>query len=59
MTRSVGDDWLLSGLSLGLVMPSVAEPLEQNLLINRAHPQYARIKLTIERNPFEFDPRLL
>lgn len=59
LTRSVGDDWLLSGSSLGLWVPSVVEPLEQNLLINPAHPQYARIKLAVERNPFEFEPRML
>jgi RES domain-containing protein len=59
LTRSIGDAWLLNGASLGLWVPSVVEPLERNLLINPLHHQYARIKLKVERNPFEFDPRLL
>jgi RES domain-containing protein len=58
LTRSAGDAWLLRGSSLGLWVPSIVEPLERNLLINSMHHQYAHIKLTVERNPFEFDPRM-
>jgi RES domain-containing protein len=58
LTRSIGDGWLQSGLSLGLWVPSAVEPLERNLLINPLHNQFARIKLKVERNPFEFDPRM-
>ncbi len=50
--------WLASKASLGLWVPSFVEPAERNLLINPAHPNYAKIKLVIEKNPFVFDPRL-
>ena len=58
MTRAVGDAWLLRGSSLGLWVPSFVEPLERNLLINPMHHQYGRIKLCVERDPFEFDSRM-
>ncbi len=58
LTRSLGDDWLSRGASLGLWVPSFVEPLERNLLLNPIHPQYARIRLVVERNPFGFDPRM-
>ena len=57
-TQSLGMQWLISGLSLGLWVPSYAEPSEGNLLLNPAHPQYRDINLVLERNPFVFDPRL-
>lgn len=59
LTRSLGDGWLQRGTSLGLWVPSFVEPLERNLLLNPIHPHYARIRLVVERNPFEFDPRML
>lgn len=58
LTRSLGDEWLLRAPSVGLWVPSFVEPLERNLLLNPMHPQYARIALTVERIPFEFDARL-
>lgn len=57
-TQLLGRNWLASGAGLGLWVPSFVEPLELNLLINPAHPQYRTIELVIERHPFEFDPRL-
>lgn len=57
-TQSLGMEWLGSGASLGLWVPSYIEPLERNLLLNPAHPDYQRITLVLERNPFVFDPRL-
>ncbi|MGS0754143.1 RES family NAD+ phosphorylase [Roseateles sp. GG27B] len=57
-TQSIGMAWLASMASLGLWVPSFVEPSEMNLLLNPAHPQYSSIELSIERNPFEFDPRL-
>lgn len=58
LTRAFGEAWLSSGASLGLWVPSIVEPLERNLLLNPAHAQYGGIKLSVERNPFEFDLRL-
>ncbi len=57
-TQAIGMKWLNESSSLGLWVPSYIEPSESNLLINPAHPDYAKIKLTIERHPFRFDPRL-
>lgn len=57
-TQALGITWLSSGSSLGLWVPSFVERSETNLLINPAHPQYTSIRLTVERNPFRFDPRL-
>jgi len=59
LTRSLGEEWLQRGASLGLWVSSFVEPLERNLLLNPLHPQYVRIELNVERNPFAFDARLL
>lgn len=58
MTQKLGLQWLRTGTSLGLWVPSYVEPDDVNMLINPAHALYPAIKLTVERNPFEFDPRL-
>lgn len=58
ITQSLGMAWLSSGRSLGLWVPSTIEPQDKNLLINPAHHLYGSITLTLERNPFSFDPRL-
>jgi RES domain-containing protein len=57
-TQSLGVDWLLSGASLALSVPSVVEPAERNVLLNPLHRQYADIQVFIERQPFVFDERL-
>ena len=50
--------WLASKSSLGLWVPSFVEPAENNLLLNPAHPDYAKVGLVVEKNPFTFDPML-
>jgi len=57
-TQRIGMNWLSGVSCLGLWVPSFVEPEEMNLLINPVHPQYQKVKVTIERNPFTFDPRL-
>lgn len=57
-TQALGMAWASAGSSLGLWVPSYIEPAESNLLINPAHPQYRAIRVTVERHPFRFDPRL-
>lgn len=57
-TQQIGDAWIASAASLGLWVPSYVEPSEDNLLLNPAHPSYPAMALTIERNPFVFDPRM-
>ena len=58
ITQALGMQWLKSGSSLGLWVPSFIEPAESNLLLNPMHPAYSKIQLVIEKNPFTFDPRL-
>lgn len=57
-TQAIGMRWLASKLSLGLWVPSFVEPAENNLLLNPVHPDYAKVALVVEKNPFVFDPRL-
>lgn len=58
VSQQVGTDWLKSGTSLGLRVPSVVIPSETNILLNPLHPDFPRIKLH-DPQPFSFDPRLL
>jgi RES domain-containing protein len=59
-TQAFGLSWLKSKKSLMLYVPSYVEPNENNVLLNPHHPQFkSHIKITVEQNPFLFDPRLL
>ena len=40
-------------------VPSHVEPQEHNLVINALHPGLSEVVLVNEREPFEFDPRLM
>ncbi len=57
-TQQIGMQWIAGMSSLGLWVPSFIEPLDRNLLLNPAHPDYLKVVLTVERDPFAFDPRL-
>lgn len=57
-TQAIGLAWARAVTSLGLWVPSFVEPSEHNLVLNPAHPAYGAITLTLERQPFQFDPRL-
>lgn len=59
MPQAFGDQWLDSGANLALWVPSYVEPAEHNLLINAEHPRFSEVMLVKERDPFEFDPRLM
>jgi len=56
--RSVGDSWLQRGSSLALEVPSVHSSIETNVLINPAHPDFARLVIG-NPVPFAFDRRLI
>ena len=58
-TQAFGNRWLDEGRQLALWVPSYVEPQENNLLINAAHLRLNEITLVKERDPFEFDPRLV
>jgi RES domain-containing protein len=50
-SRLTGDAWIRAGSSTGLLVPSAALTRERNLLINPAHPGFARVKFhAAERN---------
>lgn len=53
-----GDNWVSSGASALLAVPSVIVPEEFNILINPAHPDTARITAT-EVRLWTYDSRLL
>ena len=55
--RLVGDDWISSGRTLALRVPSVVGPEEFNFLINPSHPEFSQIGLG-EPKAFGFDHRL-
>ena len=56
--QRIGDDWVRSLASAVLEVPTAIVPLEQNYLLNPAHPDFAKIKLEKPRR-FRFDQRLL
>jgi len=56
--RLFGDNWILSGASLLLKVPSVIAPGEFNFLVNPKHPERRKLKI-IETLPFNFDRRVL
>ena len=56
-TRDLGTDWVKSGATAVLSVPSVIVPSERNSLLNPAHPEFARIRFFPPR-PFTFDRRL-
>ena len=58
VSRAFGDRWLAEARSAVLVVPSlVTQGREDNILLNPAHPEYARITHT-PPNPVVWDERL-
>jgi len=59
VSRAIGDAWLATGATAVLFVPSViARPYEQNILLNPAHADFARLEMTAPRT-VEWDARLL
>lgn len=56
-TMRLGDAWARAGRTALLRVPSAVVPDEENLLLNPAHPDFARLRVGAPR-PFSFDPRL-
>jgi len=54
----LGDAWIRDKTSAILLVPSIAVPEEQNILINPAHPQSARIK-AVKIRKWVYDSRIL
>lgn len=56
-TRELGNAWLESGRSLGLLVPSAVVPIEDNLLLNPRHDRIDALEVRNTRD-FTFDARL-
>jgi RES domain-containing protein len=56
ITRTIGDDWVKSGESAVLAVPS-AVINGTNYLLNPKHPRFRRIVPKLPAVPFEFDLR--
>jgi RES domain-containing protein len=56
--QALGDDWIASGTSVVLRVPSAIVGDESNYLLNPEHPNFHRLQIGTPR-PFDFDTRLL
>ncbi len=57
VSKSYGDEWLSSNRSCILIVPSAIAPVENNILVNEAHPQFPTIKTSLNK-PVLWDRRL-
>lgn len=55
--KNIGDEWVRSGRSVVLQVPSALVPAEHNFLLNPAHSDFTKIVIG-EPVPFRFDSRL-
>lgn len=56
-SRDLGSNWLATGNTLALQVPSAIVADEYNLLLNPAHPDIARVKI-VEVKDYFYDKRL-
>ncbi|CNH56055.1 RES domain-containing protein [Yersinia pekkanenii] len=57
-TMDVGTEWLASGSSIGLLIPSTLVPSENNMLLNPQHKDFPACLNSVKSLSFAFDPRL-
>ena len=57
ISKQIGDEWIRSGRSAVLAVPSVIVPLERTFLLNPKHGEFGKIKIK-EQGSFSLDPRL-
>jgi RES domain-containing protein len=57
VARAFGERWALERRSAILLVPSVVARIENNVLINPAHPEFARVRASLHR-PVWWDARL-
>jgi RES domain-containing protein len=56
-SRKIGDEWVESGASAVLQVPSTLVPAESNFLLNPAHVDFGKLVVG-DAIGFDFDPRL-
>ena len=57
-TQKLGDQWITDAHACVLAVPSAIVPEEVNYLLNPAHPDFAKLKISAPE-AFALDPRLL
>jgi RES domain-containing protein len=57
ISKNIGDEWIHSGHSAVLAVPSVIVPLERTFLFNPKHRDFGKIKIK-DHGSFTLDPRL-
>lgn len=57
VSRAFGEGWRLEGRSLILIVPSVVARLDNNILINPAHPEFSSVEASLHQ-PVFWDRRL-
>lgn len=56
-SQKLGDEWLSSGRTLGLRVPSIHSRTDYNVLLSPVHPSYQRVHV-LSRYRYSFDHRL-
>jgi RES domain-containing protein len=57
VSKSIRDEWIRSGCSAVLTLPSVLVPLEKTFLLNRKHRHFDKITIK-DMSVLILDPRL-
>jgi RES domain-containing protein len=55
--QDLGDEWIRSGRSPVLAVPSAVIPTERNYLLNPLHSDFRHVRFA-DPDPFRFDPRM-
>ena len=58
LLREIGSEWIESGASLAIAVPSAVSPTDVNYLLNPAHPDF-RVVTFGKAAPVEWDARLV
>ena len=56
-TQAIGEEWVRTGKTVVLKVPSAIVPGDSNFLLNPLHRDFKKIKL-LETLPFQFDSRI-
>ena len=57
VSKTIGDEWVKSGRSVALTLPSLLVPLERTYLLNPKHPDFRKVQIRDMGN-FTLDRRL-